>query len=158
MRLSVPRQTPMRLHGLPDGQRRRAADLLARVPRCGFMGSQTTKSVFERSQTNPDAVAWTPRRPKNMRVSPTPGLVAGVFAWGTRRLLALLLAFSRGARDGPLHRKSAVKNNVSSSEISGQKQCKFGLRGWLVSCLTSGCIWAFEALGCIAALDCIRLH
>ena len=31
--------------GISDGQRRRAADLLARVPRCGFMGSQTTKDV-----------------------------------------------------------------------------------------------------------------
>ena len=31
--------------GISDGQRRLAADLLARVPRCGFMGSQTTKDV-----------------------------------------------------------------------------------------------------------------
>ena len=99
------------------------------VPRRGCMGSQT----------NPDAVAWAPRRQKPCGCvsTPTPGLFAGLFAWdmrrflsGTRRfawgrkrasrqLLVFLLAFlrwardiSRGARDGPLHRNSAVKNNV----------------------------------------------
>ena len=94
--LWIPRRTPMRLHGLPDAQKT-----------CGCVST------------------------------PTPGLFAGLFVWGTRRfawdtrrfawgrkrasrqLLVFLLAFlrgardiSRGARDGPLHRNSAVKNNV----------------------------------------------
>ena len=126
--LLIPRRTQKRLHGLPDV-------VCLRGPRRGCMDSQT----------NPDAVAWTPRRPKNMRVcldanswpfcwpfcvghetfrvghetfrvgqetglSPTPGLFAGLFAWGTRH-------FAWGTR------------RASAPKFSGQEQCNFGLRG-----------------------------
>ena len=79
------------------------------LPRRGFMDSQS----------NPDAVAWTPRRQKPCGCvsTPTPGLVAGVFAWGTRRFAWGTRHFAWGTR------------RASAPKFSGQEQCNFGLRG-----------------------------